>query len=47
MVIEAVHHDIAAVRELQRMVGVLLDQEDGQPLRRVQVADAVEDLLAR
>ena len=32
MVMRAVDHDIAAVRELERVIGVLLDQEDGQAL---------------
>ena len=30
----AVDHDIAAVRELQRVKGVLLDQKDGEPCAR-------------
>ena len=42
---QAVDHHIAAVGELQRVEGVLLDQEDGQPLFLVQLADGVEDLL--
>src|SRR5690348_12396568 len=35
----AVDHDIAAVGQLERVVGVLLDQEDGDPLALVDVAD--------
>ena len=41
----AVDHDIAAVRELQRMEGVLLDQEHGEAVLRVEVADGAENLL--
>src|SRR5581483_11557646 len=41
---EAADHYIGAMRELERMEGVLLDKEDGHPLA-VQLADHVEDLL--
>ena len=44
---EAVDHDIAAMRELERVEGILLDQKHGQALLRVEFADGVEDLLAR
>ena len=43
-VISAVDHDVAAVRELERVEGVLLDQEHGEPVLRVELADGVEDL---
>src|SRR5260370_42391662 len=38
----AVDHHIAAMRELEGMKGVLLDQEDGELLLRVDGADGVE-----
>ena len=44
---EAVDHHIAAMGQLQRVEGVLLDQEDGEPFLLVELADRVEDLLAR
>src|SRR6478735_7065257 len=42
---DAVDHDVAAMGELEGMEGVLLDEEDGEPLRFVQLADRLEDLL--
>ena len=33
---QAVDHDIAAMRELERVIGILLDQEHGQPCRAVE-----------
>src|SRR6185295_17780684 len=41
----AVHHYVAPVRQAQRMVGVLLDEEDRDALRAVDVADDLENLL--
>src|SRR5262249_25433776 len=41
----AVDHHVAAMGELEGMVGVLLDQEDGHLLLLVDVADDLEDLL--
>ena len=32
----AVDHDVAAMRELERMIGVLLDQEHREPVARVE-----------
>src|SRR4029079_17292605 len=40
-----VHHDIGAMGELERMEGVLLDQEHGQALAGIELADDLEDLL--
>jgi hypothetical protein len=40
----AVDHHIRPIRQLQRMVGVLLDQEDGHPGTR-QFAQGGKDLL--
>src|SRR5437867_1683375 len=40
----AVDHDVTAVGELQRVIGVLLDQEYGQPLLLVELAQHLEDL---
>ena len=42
---EPVDHHIAAVGELEGVVGVLLDEEDGQALGAVELPDRVEDLL--
>src|ERR1700716_4719166 len=41
----AVDHDIAAMGELERVVGVLLDQEHGDPVARIEVAQDAENLL--
>src|SRR5438132_1691258 len=41
----AVDHDIAAMSELERMKGVLLDQEDRDPVARVEVAHDGKNLL--
>src|SRR5882757_1181124 len=41
----AVDHDVAAMGELERVVGVLLDQEYRDLLLLVDVADDLEDLL--
>jgi len=41
----AVDHDIAPMGKLQGMIGVLLDQEDGQSFLGVQFLDGIEDLL--
>src|ERR1043166_7428714 len=38
-------HDVAAMRELEGMEGVLLDQEDRDLVARVELAHDVEDLL--
>ena len=40
----AVFQHVAAVGQLQRLVGVLLDEEDGHPLL-AQLFNGVEDLL--
>src|SRR5580692_5547835 len=40
-----VHHHIAAVRELQRVKGVLLDEEHCHAILRVELADDLENLL--
>ena len=40
----AVDHDVAAVGELERVEGVLLDQEDGQLLVGVELPDGGENL---
>jgi len=40
----AVRHDVAAMRKAQRVVGVLLDQEHGDPVARVDFPDHAEDL---
>ena len=41
----AVDHDIAAMGEPERVIGVLLDQEDGELVALVERADGGEDLL--
>ena len=41
---EPVDHHVPAVGQLQRVVGVLLDEEDRQALAAVELADGVEDL---
>src|SRR5690606_13720482 len=41
----AVDHDVASVRHLQGMEGVLLDQQNGDALALVDLADDREDLL--
>src|ERR1051326_161066 len=41
----AVDHDVAAMRELEGVEGVLLDQEDRDLVARVELAHDVEDLL--
>src|SRR4029077_14319723 len=41
---QAVDHDIAAVGELERMEGVLLDQKHGEAVLGVELSDGVEDL---
>jgi len=40
---QAVDHDVAAMGEFQRMVGVLLDDQDGEAVLPVQCADGIED----
>src|SRR5262249_39797794 len=42
---QAIHHDIATVRELERMEGILSDQEPGKFLLPIEGADRGEDLL--
>src|SRR3979490_955228 len=41
----AVDHDIAAMGELERVVGVLLDQEHGDAVARIELAQDADDLL--
>src|SRR5262249_36260954 len=41
----AVHHDIGPMCQLERMEGILLDQEHGQALVGIEFADDLEDLL--
>src|SRR5262245_34564842 len=41
---QAIDHDIAAMGELERMVGVLLDDQDGQAVLAVEGADRIENL---
>src|SRR5262250_1516941 len=41
----AVDHDVAAMGELQGVIGVLLDQEHRHLLLLIDVADDLEDLL--
>src|SRR3954471_21461823 len=41
---QAIDHDIAAMGELERMVGVLLDDQHGQAVLPVQSADRIENL---
>ena len=41
----AIDHDITAMGELERVVGVLLDKENREALGAVQIADRVEDLF--
>jgi hypothetical protein len=41
----AVHHHVGAVRKPERGERVLLDEENGQPLRLVELPDRLEDAL--
>ena len=41
----AVFHDVAAMRDLERLVGVLFDEEDGGVVLGVDLFDDLEDLL--
>src|ERR1700758_5202385 len=41
---QAVDHDIAAVGELEGVIGVLLDDQHGEAVLPVQGADRIEDL---
>src|SRR3979409_1172956 len=41
----AVDHDIAAMGQLERVVGVLLDQGYGDPVARIELAQDAENLL--
>src|SRR6516165_4298990 len=41
----AIDHHIAAMGELERMKGVLFDQENGETFTRVQLCNHLEDLL--
>src|ERR1700729_3164218 len=41
----AIDHHVAAMGELERMKGVLLDQKNGQALALVQFGDNLENLL--
>src|SRR3972149_7010703 len=42
--VEAAFHDVGPIREVQRMVHVLLDEQDGQALR-LELLDDLEDVL--
>src|SRR6185503_2908182 len=41
---QAIDHHVAAVGELERVIGVLLDQEDREAFLGIELADGVEDL---
>ena len=41
---QAIDHDIAAMGELERVIGVLFDDQDGQAVLPVQGPDGVENL---
>src|SRR5262249_29264628 len=41
---QAIDHDIAAMSELERVIGVLLDDQDGEAVLPVQRADRLENL---
>src|SRR5580700_8243199 len=41
---QTIDHDIAAVRQAERVKGILLDQEYGQALVAIERPDGVEDL---
>jgi len=41
---ETVDHDVAAMREFQRVIGVLLDDQHGEAVLAIECADGVKDL---
>src|SRR5690606_15190177 len=40
----SVHHHVSAMRQLERVEGVLLDEKDGKLLARIEHADRIKDL---